>query len=244
MGRARRPSTPPAASQELTQASVGVTPNASARARLDGGCDDGDVKRSTAIGHLVEMAEIASERLRLRDSDIGWPLEELWVTGELLGQAETVDGGAVVLVLDVPADELPWLALHPAGEWIGDQLRLGKRPIRWCYRPLARPVWNHEHRRLVRFWTADDGLDTDVIEALRARQLDRLTIVAPSDEDLADQLGEELTVSRRHLRALLDSYWDRDWRRDHQRYDGSPEDHLWRAAIAVEEILGTLDDMS
>jgi len=32
----------------------------------------------------LEMAEVATERLRLRDTDIGWPLEEL-----------------------------PWLALHP-----------------------------------------------------------------------------------------------------------------------------------
>jgi hypothetical protein len=202
------------------------------------------VKRSTAIGHLIEMAEVASERLRLRDTDIGWPLEELWVTGELLGQADTLDGGAVVLVLDVSTDELPWLALHPAGEWIGDQLRLGKRPFRWCYRPLAWPVWNHEHRRLVRFWTARDGLDTDVIEALRARQFDRLTVADPSEGELAAQLGEELTVSRLHLRALLDSYWDRDWRREHTHYDESPEDHLWRAALAVEDMLGTLDDMS
>src|SRR5206468_2752631 len=175
------------------------------------------------------MADIASERLRLRDTDIGWPLEEQWVTGGLLGPADTLDAGAIVLVLDVDTDELPWLALHPAGEWIGEQLRLGKRPIRWCYRPVAWPVWNHEHRRLVRFWTARDGLDTGVIEALKARQLDRLAVVEPSEAELADQLREELAVSRRHLRATVDSYWDRDWRRDHSRYGESPEDHLWRA---------------
>lgn len=42
------------------------------------------MKRSTVIGHLVEVAEVSSDRLRLRDTTIGWPLEELWVTGELL----------------------------------------------------------------------------------------------------------------------------------------------------------------
>jgi len=202
------------------------------------------VKRSTAIGHLVEMAAVASERLRLRDTNIGWPLEEQWVTGGLLGPADTLDAGAVVLVLDVDADELPWLALHPAGEWVGAQLRLGKRPIHWWYRPLAWPVWNHEHRRLVRFWTARDGLDTDVIEALQARRLDRLAVVEPSEQELVDQLREELAVSRRHLRATLETYWDRDRRREHSRYGGSPEDHLWRGASAVEEIQGALDQMS
>jgi len=190
------------------------------------------------------MAEVASDRLRLRDTDIGWPLEELWVTGELLGLADTVDAGSVVLVLDVSADELPWLALHPAGEWVGDQLRLGKRPSRWCYRSLAWPVWNHEHRRLVRFWTASEGLDADVIEALRSRRLDRVAVVEPSPQELVERIREELAVSRRHLRAVLDGYWDRDWRQEHKGYDESPEDHLWRAATAVEDMNEALDELT
>lgn len=76
------------------------------------------MKRSTAIGHLVEMAEVATERLRLRDTDFGWPLEEMWVTGDLLGLADTLEAGAVVLVLDLSAEELPWLAsIPPASGW-------------------------------------------------------------------------------------------------------------------------------
>lgn len=201
------------------------------------------MKRSTAIGHLVEMAELATERLQLRDTDIGWPLEELWVTGELLSSGSTVEAGSVVLVLDVPADELPWLALHPAGEWVGSQLRLGKRPVRWCYRPLTWPVWNHEHRRLVRFWSASAGLEDEVIEGLRSARLDGLTVVEPSAAARREQLGEELVVSRRHLRAVLDAYWDRDWRREHTGGDESPEDHLWRAATAVEDIVDALDEL-
>lgn len=201
------------------------------------------MKRSTAIGHLLEMAEVATERLRLRDTDIGWPLEEMWVTGDLLGLSETVETGSAVVVLDLPAEELSWLTLHPAGEWVGDQLRLGKRPMGWCYRPLAWPVWNHEHRRLVRFWSARDGLDTAVIEALQSRRLDQLAAVEPSDVALAEQLSDELTVSRRHLRSVLDRYWDRDWRRDNKGDDESAEDHLWRAATAVEDMLDALDEL-
>lgn len=188
------------------------------------------------------MADVATERCRLRDTDIGWPLEEMWVTGDLLGLADTLETAAVVLVLDLPLDELPWLAIHSTGEWIGEQLRLGKRPLQWCYRPLAWPVWNHEHRRLVRFWSASDGLDTTVIDALRARRLDRLEVVEPAFDELAEQSREELAVSRRHLRAMLDNYWDRDWRRDHTGYDTSPEDHLWRAATAVTDIWAALDN--
>lgn len=230
--------------EQLPQPVVDVTHDRSVRAWPTDGREDGGVKRSTAIGHLVEMGEVATERLRLRDTDIGWPLEELWVTGDLLSLADTLESGSVVLVLDLPAEELPWLALHPVGEWVGDQLRLGKRPLRWCYRPLAWPVWNHDHQRLVRFWTASGSVDTDVIEALRSRRLDRLAVVEPSAHELVPQLREEVAVSRRHLRAVLDSYWDRSWRHEHEGYDDSPEDHLWRAATAVEDMLEALDDRS
>lgn len=149
-----------------------------------------------------------------------------------------------MLVLDVAPEELPWLALHPDAEWVGGLLRLGKRPLFWCYRPLAWPVWNHEHRRLVRFWSATDGLDTGVIEALRTGDLHHLPVAQPSDHELTAQLGDELVVSRRHLRTVLDGYWDLGWRRQHKGADGSPEDHLWRAATAVEDMVDALDRLA
>jgi len=52
-----------------------------------------------------------------------------------------------------------------------------------------------------------------VIEALRSRKLDHLTVVEAPVNDLAEQLREELSVSRRHLRAVLVSYRDHHWRR-------------------------------
>ena len=157
------------------------------------------VKRSTAVGHLREMAQSAQDGLRLRDADIGWPLEELWVTGELLDRVETLDAGTVVLSLDLPADELPWLAKHPTAEWIGSRLRLGKRPFWWFYRPLVWPAWNPAHRRVLRFWSATGGLDDRAIEALADRRLGDLTVVEPSAEIRREQLEVELAVSRRHL---------------------------------------------
>jgi hypothetical protein len=200
------------------------------------------VKRSTATRHLVEMAEVASQWFELGGRD-RWPLNEMWVGGDLLTLADTLEAAAVVLVLDLPAEEVPWLAMHPTGESIGYQLRLGKRPLLWCYRPRAWPVWNHQNRRLARFWSAEGGVDSSTIEALQSRRLDRLDVVEPSDDELAGQLREELAVSRRHLRAMLNDYWDRDWRRDHKGLEESPQDHLWRAATAVTDILDALDDL-
>jgi hypothetical protein len=167
------------------------------------------VNCSTAIGHLVETGEVSSEQLRFRGTDIGWPVEGLWVAGDLLGLADTVDAGSVVLVLDVPPDEAPWLAINHGGEWAGEQLRLRKRPLLWCYRPLGWPVWNHQHRRLVRYWSAEAGLDDTVIDALRTRRLDRLEVAEPTVDELAHQMRDDLVVSRRHLRTMIDPYWER-----------------------------------
>lgn len=126
---------------------------------------------------------------------------------------------------------------------IGYDLRLGKRPLVWGYRPHEWPVWTYQNRRLARFWSADSGLDESAIEALRSRRLDRLAVVEPSDAELTKQLRAEVAVSREHLRSVLDGYWDRDWRRRHKGYDQSPEDHLRRAATAVTEMLDVIDNL-
>jgi hypothetical protein len=204
---------------------------------------DGRVRFATAMRHLDEMADVSTENLKLRDSGIGWPLQELWVAGELLEGPEVLEWGAVVLVLDLPAGELTWLAKHPAAEWVGSQLRLGKRPFTWNYRPSVWPAWNHHNRRLARFWSAGHGAHNDVLDVLRERRLDRLPIVEAPAEELGLQLAEELTASRRHLRDVLDRYWDPDWRRDHKGFDESPEDHLWRAAQAVSEMEQALSEL-
>ncbi|MDY7099929.1 MAG: hypothetical protein S0880_01960 [Actinomycetota bacterium] len=193
------------------------------------------MKRTTAVRHLVELSEVASEQARLGADD--WPLASMWATGELLGPASELEVGEVVLVIEAPPEEMPWLALHPAGEWVGHVLRLGKRPLLWRYRPLVWPVWSVRDRRLARFWSTGEGIDDDAITALREVRPDGPPLVTtPSERELIDQLREERRVSAAHLRRVLEHYWDRDWRRDHKGYEESPEDHLWRAGQAVTEI--------
>jgi hypothetical protein len=104
------------------------------------------MKRSSGVRHLAEMAETAGECLKFRDGPTGWPLRSMWATGELLSDAESIESASVVLLLDLPSDELPWIALHPTGEWVSERLRLGKRPVQWWYRPHVWPAWNATHR--------------------------------------------------------------------------------------------------
>jgi hypothetical protein len=197
------------------------------------------VKRSTAIRHLVELADAASDRLRLRTTEIGWPLDELWVTGALLDPVDELEHGSVVLMIDLPPDELPWLAMHPTAEWIGDQLRIGKRPLWWCYRPAVWPPWTYRDRRVAKFWSATGGLDAEVIDALRARHPPP-TAIEPERVELLEQLDVEHAMAKAHLRSILDLYWDQEWRRAN-RHGTSPEDQLWRAATAVTEIETAID---
>jgi hypothetical protein len=205
--------------------------------------DHPDVKHSTAVRHLVEMATVANDRLALRDNEVGWPLEELWVGGELLELRSDLEAGSVVLVLDLPPEELPWLAMHPAAEWVGAQLRLGKRPFFWSYRPVLWPVWNQRNRRVARFWSARSGIDTAVLDALRDGRVDEVPVLEPSTDELADQLATEADASGIHLRKVLAAYWDTDWRRLHKGPGTSPEDQLWRAAQAAVEIAGALHEL-
>lgn len=160
------------------------------------------MRRATAVRHLVEMADIATDDVRLRETTFGWPLVSLWATGELLGGADALEVGSVIVVLELPADELAWLALHPTGEWVGSRLGLGKRPLLWCYRPAAWPAWNAHDKRVLRFWSEESGLDDEVIDGLRERR--RLSVVEPTREELINQLCTERAVSARHLREVLD----------------------------------------
>src|ERR1700730_8633744 len=118
------------------------------------------VKYATAVNRLQTLAEEANDYWRrLGQTDIGWPLDELWVADRLLEGPDELESTAVILILDEPADELPWLALHASGEWVGDQLRLTKLPITWVYRPAVYPAWNARYRRVLRFWSATPGSD-------------------------------------------------------------------------------------
>jgi len=130
------------------------------------------VRYGTALRQLVTVSEAATDDLRLRDTDIGYPLEELWVGGDVLEGPQELDATCVVLVLDQPVAEVTWLALNPAGQWIAERLRMTKLPVRWYCRPAGYPAWNPELRKVLRFWSAATQLDREVMENLRLRRFD------------------------------------------------------------------------
>jgi hypothetical protein len=87
---------------------------------------------------------------------------------------------------------------------------------------------------VIRFWSDQDGCDDAVLDALRERRT--LPVVEPSPDERRAQLREELALAQRHFAAVLDQYYDQDWRRQHKGFGVSPEDHLWRAGQGLREI--------
>ncbi len=195
------------------------------------------MKHQTAVQRLIGLAEEADRYAAMPGLD--WPLHEMWAAGELLGGRATLDVVTVILMLDVPVVELPWLALHPSEQAVADMLRLSKLPVRRYARPFGGPAWNPLFRWVVRFWDVASGLDEQVTEALLEGE--RVEGVEPSTEECLQQMEAELIQCRAHLDAMLAHFWEPNWRREHRGGGIYPEEHLWRAAQAVREVEAALD---
>jgi hypothetical protein len=191
------------------------------------------VKRSTATDRLAGIAT-ELERSKLWS---GSSVVAVYVFGDLLEATGDVERVQIALVVDEPAESVPWMS-HPARlEALASMLRFDRLPISWWWRPHEWPVWNHAIRRAVCFWSASAGSQPDVFDALAAARTDRLALVAPRDaENLAAQLRIERDVGRRHLEATTASFHDPQWRREHKGDGVYPEDHLWWATAGYLDL--------
>jgi hypothetical protein len=203
----------------------------------------GGVKYSIAVSRLRQVAaDLAGYTSSWRDS----VLVEAHVFGDLLTGPDTIDVVWLALVVDLPVEEVPWLARPARAEATVSLLRFDKYPLRWWWRPVGWPVWNHHISRPVRFWSRQDGTDEVALDLLAARRLSDLEYQSPEDQGgYRAQLETELEVSRRHLEHVVDSYHDRGWRRDHKGFGVYPDDHLWWATkgwLEVDDALRVIDE--
>ncbi|MDF1598059.1 MAG: hypothetical protein P1T08_18460 [Acidimicrobiia bacterium] len=192
------------------------------------------MKYSTAIGRLRQVADdLTDHTSSWRDSVI----VEAHVFGDLLTGPDTIEVIWMAQVVDLPVEEVTWLARPAQAEATASILRFDKYPLRWWWRPTTWPVWNHAISRPVRFWSRELGPDHTTLGLLADRRLGELAVLEPADRAVyRAQLQTELEASRRHLGRVVDSYHDRDWRRDHQGFGVYPEDHLWWATQGFLEL--------
>jgi len=188
-------------------------------------------------GRAVEKLRILAEECHaLRN----WPPEdpfllEAYAFGDVLDGADTLECVEVVLVLNLPPQEVVWGTSPRGTDWLADRLRLSKGGYCYWWRSHLDPVWNHHVREPVRFWS-HDGPDEDVLQALAERRFADLPRQKPSPTASSDQLAGELDVALGHLREVHAAYWDRDWRREHRGLGRYPENELWEALDAYLEL--------
>jgi hypothetical protein len=166
-------------------------------------------------------------------------LLEAYVFGDVLRGADPLDSVEVVLVLNLPPQEVIWETTPRGTEWLADHLRLSKGGFAYFWRSHLDPVSNHHIREPVRFWSLA-GPDEDVMLALTERRLDDLPRVTSPPGAEGAQRAAELQVALSRLRSVRDSYWDHDWRRENRggRY---PENELWEAVQGYLDLLGAAE---
>nr|SBO92100.1 hypothetical protein BN4615_P1614 [Nonomuraea gerenzanensis] len=169
-------------------------------------------------------------------------LREAHVFGALTQGAESLDELEVAFVLNLPPEEVAWGTHPPSTAWLVDFLRLDEGGIAYWWRSHREPVANHHITEPVRFWSLD-GVERDVLEALRERRLGALHgAVRPGSGDRVAPVAEELAAALEHLRAVHGAYWDRQWRREHRSLRRYPEHHLWEAVRGYLELLDLRDE--
>jgi hypothetical protein len=195
------------------------------------------MRYATAAHRLHSIAEDCDRHAKFWEEPL---VVAAYVYGELLRGPEELELLQIALVVDLPPHEVTWLAEPPAAAAFAEVIGLGRAAVEWWWRPVLWPVWNHEIRGPVRFWSLD-GLDDAALEAIAQRRLAELHRLVPSAAEELEQLEEELSASLTHLRKAAESYWDREWRRDHRGLGVYPEHHLWRATKGYLDVLTAVD---
>ena len=192
----------------------------------------------TRAAHHVELA--AAECARLADlSAATMPVQvvQMWVFGDLLGDANgaaEIDQVDLALVLDLPASAVPWSTAPPAAEHWLRMTRLAKNPVRIWWRSAGAPVWNHRIVRPLLVWEQQTGLIEAALGALREGRGAAASPPAPTPEQLAERVADELAVSLAALQTCTAAYAERQFT---PTKVGPTADALWRASEGYLDLL-------
>jgi hypothetical protein len=123
------------------------------------------VKFTRAVHQLESLVESCADLATRPASMFGLQVRQLWVFGGLLdlhpGSEAELDRVQVALVVDLPAQELPWLSQPPGAQHWAGAIRLDRNPVSYHWRTLQAPVWNHRIVRPVLVWQ-DPTLDATI----------------------------------------------------------------------------------
>lgn len=196
------------------------------------------MRYTTAVNRLRTVAEACDRWGSVQGGLTEARLTAAYAYGPVLEEpGADVDLVCVALVIELPAEQLPWGAEPPECSSLASVLRLDKAPVLWRFRSSERPVWNHAIVRPLPVWTLE-GVQHEALNALAELRAEHLRLPEPGAADLAAHTAQELATSAAHLRAVRDRYWDdTDWRRTHRSCGRHPENHLWDAVDGYLDLL-------
>jgi len=202
---------------------------------------------ATAVGRLTAIAQDCDRvgSLLPGDEEGDGSLLAVYAYGPVVDQAgRDMEVVRLVLVLDLPAEELPWGVEPPECTALAALLRLDKAPVLWRWRPGQWPVWNHEIRRPMPIWTRE-GVQGAALDALSSGRAEPFRLPEPAESEQLAQAEVELAVSLAHLRAVRERYWeDREWRRAHRGGGRYPEEYLWQAVDGYLDMVDSVRALS
>lgn len=197
------------------------------------------MKWTRAVHHLEELAGKCAEMATVPATIHPLRVVGLWAIGDLLGEQRDLEWVPVALVVDLPAEDVPWLSEPPGAQHWANATRLSRNPFTPYWRSVHVPVWNHEIDRPALVWDVNGGIAGETLAALREGRGADVREAAPTPADLRDRIEDEIVVSLGALRAATATYADRRWR------PGRLEpvaDVLWRASTGYFDLLDALGD--
>ena len=122
----------------------------------------------TRAVHHVETAAAECARVAALPVAVS-PLRvtQLWAFGDVLGAPQDLERVSVVLVVDLPADEVAWRTQPKGAEHWLSMTRLPKNPVDVTWRSAGAPVWNHRVASPLLVWDIAEGLVDGALDALR-----------------------------------------------------------------------------
>jgi hypothetical protein len=185
-----------------------------------------------AVHHVDTLAQACAQQSGFAFADLA--VTQLWAVGDILGPPTELESVTVALCVDQPVTDVAWWTEPRGSQHWANATRLSKNPVLAWWRSAHAPVWNHRIVRPALVWDNTEGVRAEVLDALRAGRGETVASPAPSADELATRLSDELAVSRAALVEATAEYERRRWA------PGKLEpvaDRLWRASDGYLDVL-------
>ena len=158
----------------------------------------------------------------------------LWTFGEVLDCRRDLDYLCVVLAVDLPIGDVPWLCAPAGAEHWSHAAGLAHKPLAATWRTSRAPLWNHHIRGPLLIWDASAGAAAAALPALAAGTAQSLRLPEPAPAQLACRLEAELSVSLRALESTTAAYEQRRFSPGKRQ---AVADALWHASAGYLDVL-------